>query len=113
MKWEKLDYVQKHPRENFKESSTLKVSILRAIHTSNLSWPSPVSVLLLGDRLYLLSRVSSGALEGSGHMIRLRLHPALHLSNHLTHSQRVTAVHCGPVFTHAASYLVPLPDPNP
>lgn len=46
--------------------------------------------------------VFSGAFEGRGHMIDLSLHPALYLSYHLTHSQRVTAVHSGPVLTHAA-----------
>lgn len=46
--------------------------------------------------------VSSGAFQGRGHMVGLSLHPSLHLSYHLTHSQRVTAVHGGPVLTHTA-----------
>lgn len=46
--------------------------------------------------------VSSGAFQGRGHMKGLSLHPSLHLSYHLTHSQRVTAVDGGPVLTHAA-----------
>lgn len=54
------------------------------------------------NRSHLLSPLSSGALQGSGHMIRLSHHPPLHFSYHLTNSQRVTAAHCGPVLTHAA-----------
>lgn len=46
--------------------------------------------------------VSSGAFQDRGHMVGLGLRPSLHLSDHLTHSQRVAAVDRGPVLTHAA-----------
>lgn len=38
-------------------------------------------------------------------MIRLCLHPPLHLSDHLAYSQRVTAAHCGPVLTQTALWM--------
>lgn len=46
--------------------------------------------------------VSSGAFQDRGHLVGLGLRPSLHLSDHLTHSQRVAAVDRGPVLTHAA-----------
>ena len=96
-------YWQRHPQGHLKVSSNLIVLILLAVHTRNLQ-TCTASVALLKkkkkDRTHSLS--SSGAFEGSGHMIRLCLHPPLHLSDHLTHGQRVTAVHCGPVFTHTS-----------
>lgn len=38
-------------------------------------------------------------------MIRLCLHSPLHLSYHLTYSQRVTTAHRGPVLTHTALWI--------
>lgn len=38
-------------------------------------------------------------------MVCLHLHPPLHLPDHLTQSQRVAAVHCGPVLTQAALWI--------
>lgn len=44
----------------------------------------------------------SGALQCSGHLVGLALHPPLHLSDHLTDGQGVAAVHRGPVLTDTA-----------